>query len=303
MSWIANLLLHLPPPAIYLAIIAIVLAESVLLLSAFAPTFSTLLASGFLARVGTVQLALVIVSAVGAVVAGDLLAQRTGRRLGPRLSTGRLGRRIPSGVLGRTYGLLARRGGAAVFFCRFLPVVRTLAPHLAGSAGLRYRQLAPYSLVAGAVWASAEAGTGYLVGAAYPQVTAASAPVLGAAAALLLVLAAVLLLRRTTRAARPAAPPQEPPAEPGQWDRFPSRVRGQAPGCSQQATVRLSSGRSTGTPSNGSSLPQGSNALGQRGWKAQPLGIDRRSGGDPGMPVSSRRSPRSGGKACSRPSL
>ena len=195
MSWLQQLLVQLPPLAVYGAEAAVVLAESVLLLSAFAPSLTTLLISGFLARTGTVQLPLVIATAVTAVLVGDLLAQRTGRALGPRLGTGAIGRRVPRVMLTRTYRLLARRGGAAVFVCRFMPVVRTLAPHLAGAAGLRFRRIAPYSLVAGLLWASAESATGYAVGASYTRLTSVG-PVLAAVAAVLLAVAVLVLRRR-----------------------------------------------------------------------------------------------------------
>jgi membrane-associated protein len=205
MNWIQHLLLQLPPPAVYATEAAVVLAESVLLLGAFAPSLTTLLVSGFLARTGTggqtVELPLVIATGVLAVLLGDLLAQRTGRRLGPRLGTGAIGRRIPPTLLQRTYRMLARRGGAAVFLCRFLPVLRTLAPHLAGAAGLRYRQIAPYSLAAGLIWAAAESGAGYAVGASYDQLASRAVPVLGAAVALLLLSGALVVRRRSVRAA------------------------------------------------------------------------------------------------------
>ncbi|MHA6758708.1 DedA family protein [Streptacidiphilus sp. PAMC 29251] len=203
MNWIQHLLLQLPPLAVYGTVAAVVLAESVLLLGAFAPSLTTLLVGGFLARTGsgpsTVQLPLVIAVAVCAVVLGDLQAQRTGRRLGPRLGQGAIGRRIPPTLLQRTYRLLSRRGGAAVFLCRFLPVVRTLAPHLAGAAGLRYRRIAPYSLAAALVWASAEAGAGYALGASYTRFADQAGPVLGGAAAVLVLVAAVVFRRRTLR--------------------------------------------------------------------------------------------------------
>jgi membrane-associated protein len=208
-NWIQHMLLHLPPFAVYGTVAAVVLAESVLLLSAFAPSLTTLLAGGFLARAGTgadtVKLPLLLVTAVCAVLVGDLLAQRTGRRLGPRLATGAIGRRIPASLLRRTYRMLARHGGAAVFFCRFLPVVRTLAPHLAGAAGLPYRRIAPYSLAAALVWASAELGAGYAVGASYTRVASRVAPVLAAVAAVLVLTALLVVRRRATRSDRSGA--------------------------------------------------------------------------------------------------
>lgn len=74
--------------------------------------------------------------AVTAVVAGDFLAQRTGRSLGTRLHAGHLGRRVPGVARRRAESLMTRHGGRAVFLARFLPVVRTLVPHVAGATSL-----------------------------------------------------------------------------------------------------------------------------------------------------------------------
>ncbi|MFD8380961.1 DedA family protein [Streptomyces sp. NPDC059679] len=61
--------------------------------------------------------------------------------------------------------MMARHGGHAVLLTRFLPVLRTLTPHLAGAARLPYHRIAPYSAVAAPLWATAEAGTGYAAAA------------------------------------------------------------------------------------------------------------------------------------------
>lgn len=95
-------------------------------------------------------------------VAGDALALRTGRLLGGRLRTGRPGRRIPDVAWRRATGLMNAHGGRAVFLCRFVPVLRTLAPHLAGAADVPYRRVAPWSTAAAVLWAGAETGAGYL---------------------------------------------------------------------------------------------------------------------------------------------
>jgi membrane protein DedA with SNARE-associated domain len=160
----AELLAPLPPASAYAAIFAIVVLESVLLIGPVVPTFALLLCAGYLARTGTLDLAAVVACAAAGVVTGDLLAHQTGRRLGPRLRSSRLGRRIPATAWDRTWAAVLRHGGAAVLACRFVPVLRTVAPHVVGAAGLPYRRLAPYSVAAGVVWASAEAGTGYLGG-------------------------------------------------------------------------------------------------------------------------------------------
>jgi membrane protein DedA with SNARE-associated domain len=160
----AELLAHLPPGSVYALIYGLVVLESVLLVGAFVPTLALLVGAGLLARTGALDLRVVVACAVAGVVTGDLLAHQTGRRLGPRLRRSHLGRRVPSAAWDRAWASVLRRGAAALLVCRFVPVVRTVAPHLAGAAGMPYRRLAPYSAVAATVWASAEAGAGYLGG-------------------------------------------------------------------------------------------------------------------------------------------
>ncbi|MER6007835.1 VTT domain-containing protein [Nonomuraea angiospora] len=175
-----DFLSHIPSGAAYAVVALAVLAESVLLVGAFVPTLSLLVSAGALAQAGHLSLPLIIASAAGAVVAGDLVAHRTGNLLGGRLRTGRLGRRIPRAAWRQAETLMTRHGGRAVLVARFLPVVRTLAPHFAGASRLPYHRIAPYSASAACLWATVETGIGY--GAATRLHKAVDGPVLTAAA-------------------------------------------------------------------------------------------------------------------------
>ncbi|MFF7769412.1 DedA family protein [Streptomyces massasporeus] len=157
----SDLLGHVPATAAYSLLAAAVLAESVLLVGALVPTLGLLLAAGALARTEALSLPLVVAVTAGAAAAGDFLAHRTGALLGDRLRTGRPGSRIPATAWRQAEARMDRHGGRAVFLARFLPVVRTLTPHLAGATRLPYRRIAPYSAVAALLWAGAEAGIGY----------------------------------------------------------------------------------------------------------------------------------------------
>ncbi|MGW5307625.1 DedA family protein [Streptomyces griseoluteus] len=201
MNTLTGLIGQVPPPAAYVILAAAVLAESVLLLGAFIPTLTLMLASGALARAGDLNLVLVISTAASAVVAGDALGHRTGHLLGSRLRTGRLGRRIPAAAWQRAQALMTRRGGQAVLLSRFVPVVRTLTPHLAGATRLPYRRIAPYSLLAAPLWAGAEAVAGYAAAASFRHVLTFGGPALAAAVA---VIAAAALVRNKIR--RPGRP-------------------------------------------------------------------------------------------------
>ncbi|WP_329292652.1 DedA family protein [Streptomyces pseudovenezuelae] len=195
MNAVSEILGHLPPVALCVVVAMAVLAESVLLVGAFVPTLTLLLTVGALAGTGHISLPLVIAVAAGAVVAGDFLAHSTGRFLADRLRTGRAGRRIPPALWARAETLMARHGGRAVFLARFVPVVRTLAPHCAGAAHLPYHRIAPYSVTAACVWATAEASAGYAAASSLQHVLTLAGP--AAAVLVLIAIAAVLAVRRS----------------------------------------------------------------------------------------------------------
>jgi membrane-associated protein len=161
LSGVSAALGQVPPGAAYGIVTSAVLAESVLLIGAFVPTLTLLLTAGALARTTSLDLSLVIAAAVCAVVAGDFLAHRTGGVLGERLRNGRLACRIPATAWLRAESLTARYGGQAVFLSRFLPVIRTLTPHLTGATRLPYHRIAPYSVTAASLWATGETTLGY----------------------------------------------------------------------------------------------------------------------------------------------
>ncbi len=164
MSFLVDALDACPGPVSYAILGLAVFAESVLLVGAFVPTLTLMLAAGALSRTGHLELAPVVIVAATAVVLSDFAALTTGRRLGTRLRTNRIGARVPAAAWARTEQILRRRPGSAVLLGRFVPVARTLVPHLAGASGLRYRQIAPYSAIAALYWATLEATAGYAAG-------------------------------------------------------------------------------------------------------------------------------------------
>ncbi|GAA2063164.1 hypothetical protein GCM10009757_47820 [Streptomyces cheonanensis] len=186
----------------YGVVAAVVWAESVLLVGAFVPTLTVLLTAGALARAGQLSGPVVVAVAAGAVVAGDLSGHRVGRVLGGRLRGGRLGRRVPEAAWRRAVALMGRHGGRAVFGGRFVPVVRTLVPHLAGATGVPFRRVAPYSVVAAVVWAGAEVGAGYAAAVSVRRAVALGVPLVAGCAAV----AGVVLWRVRARRRQAPAP-------------------------------------------------------------------------------------------------
>ncbi|MFE6689161.1 DedA family protein [Streptomyces sp. NPDC057743] len=138
--------------------------------------------------------------AAGAVLAGDFLAHRTGHLLADRLRVGRAGRRVPAAAWQRAEALMRRGGGRAMLLARFVPVLRTLLPHLAGATRLPYRELAPYSALAAPLWATAEAGTGYAAGPVVRRVLTLVGPALATVAVAVLVTVALVVVGRRAAA-------------------------------------------------------------------------------------------------------
>lgn len=161
MSTIIDTLGRIPAPATYLLIMTVVLAEAILLIGAFVPTFTTLVTAGALAADGHLHPVLVVTAAALAVAGGDFLGHRAGRTLEQRPRVRHLLAKAPSSAVDRAGTVVQQHGGRAVFAGRFVPVVRTVTPYLAGAARLPYRSIAPFSAAAAALWAAIKVSVGY----------------------------------------------------------------------------------------------------------------------------------------------
>lgn len=152
----------LPPAGAYAIMAGALLIESNLIIGVFVPTLTVMLSAGALAATGYLSLPAVIAIAASAVVTADLISYHTGRLLGTRLRISGAARRISVSMWNRADALMNRHAGRAVFVSRFVPLLRTLTPHLAGATHTPYRTIAPFSAGAAITWAIIEAGAGYL---------------------------------------------------------------------------------------------------------------------------------------------
>jgi membrane protein DedA with SNARE-associated domain len=192
-------LTQVPPWATYGIIVLALLVETNLLVGIFVPTLTMMVTAGALAQSGYLDLPLVVAVAAGAVILGDLISWHTGRYLGDRLRTNRLGRKISAAHWDRAARVMARHGGKAVVPARFVPLLRTLVPHLAGATRVPYRRVAPYSISVALVWAMIESGGGYFAAHSAHELFAVGGPALVIAVGLTVAVAAVLWHRRKKR--------------------------------------------------------------------------------------------------------
>ncbi|HEY3682333.1 MAG TPA: DedA family protein [Streptosporangiaceae bacterium] len=209
LGWVTTL-----PSALIYAVVAVALAaETGLLVGVLLPAEPLLLLVGYLVSTGRLSLVTAILVTTAAALAGDWLAYLAGRRLGPRLDSGRLGRVVGPHRWSSAGRLFARHGGFAVTAGRCTAFVRTLTPRMAGAVRLRPVRFAVWDLMAVAVWVPGSVLAGDLAGASYARladrVSHATLGVLAAVAAVAVVAFLVLRHRRRRASALPVA--EEPP--------------------------------------------------------------------------------------------
>jgi membrane protein DedA with SNARE-associated domain len=157
-------------PWIYLVVFAAAASESALFLGLVVPGETVLLLAGVLASRGQGHLIPYMVAAITGAIAGDSIGYELGRHFGPRLRHSALGRRVGEARWVPAEEYLQHRGGRAIFFGRWVAVVRAIVPALAGQARMPYRRFLVWN-VAGAVAVGVlHVGLGYLAGQSYASV-------------------------------------------------------------------------------------------------------------------------------------
>lgn len=154
----------------YAGMFAIVFAESGLLIGFFLPGDSLLFTAGFLASQGIFNIVwLAVLCFIGAVV-GDSVGYAFGHRVGRKIFTKDDSLLFHRENLLRAERFYERHGGKTIILARFMPIIRTFAPILAGVGAMRYSRFLAYNIVGGALWAIGLTVTGYFLGSAIPNV-------------------------------------------------------------------------------------------------------------------------------------
>jgi len=153
---------------VYGFLFAIVFAETGLVVTPFLPGDSLLFAAGALAATGKLDVWLVVLLLVAAAVLGNTVNYSIGRFIGPRVfrAEDRTGihRFLNRDYLDRAHAFFERHGGMAVVLTRFVPIIRTFVPFVAGAGAMRYSTFMLYNIAGGALWVGICVGAGYLFG-------------------------------------------------------------------------------------------------------------------------------------------
>jgi membrane-associated protein len=154
---------------IYAILFLIVFAETGLVVTPFLPGDSLLFAAGALAATGALNVWLAAALLLGAAIAGDAVNYAVGRSVGHRVielarTDPRWGRWINPAYIARAHEFFERRGGKAIVLGRFVPIVRTFVPFVAGVAEMSYPAFAFYNVTGAVAWVGICMGAGYLFG-------------------------------------------------------------------------------------------------------------------------------------------
>ncbi len=148
----------------YLILFLIVFCETGLVVTPFLPGDSLLFAAGALSVGGAMDVHLVVLLLFVAAVLGDAANYMIGHFFGPKLLKNPNSKIFKKAYLDRTHRFYEKYGGKTIIFARFVPIVRTFAPFLAGVGAMTYSRFALYNVVGAAAWVLLFVYGGYLFG-------------------------------------------------------------------------------------------------------------------------------------------
>ncbi len=154
----------------YVALVAIVFTETGLLVGFFLPGDSLLITAGLVAAAGGLDIWLLNVLLSVAAIVGDSVGYAIGYRTGPRIFTREESRWFSKKHLVRTREFYERHGGKTIVLARFIPIIRTFAPVVAGVGQMEYRRFLAYNVLGGIGWVVSMTCAGYLLGQVIPDI-------------------------------------------------------------------------------------------------------------------------------------
>jgi membrane-associated protein len=154
---------------VYAILFLIVFAETGLVVTPFLPGDSLLFATGALAATGVLDFRITVGLISLAAISGDAVNYAIGRAAGVQIIhlsrvDPRWGRWVNPEYVARAHAFFERHGGKAIVLARFVPIVRTFVPFVAGAAEMSYPAFALYNISGGLVWVGVCIGAGYAFG-------------------------------------------------------------------------------------------------------------------------------------------
>jgi membrane-associated protein len=154
---------------IYGLLFCIIFAETGLVVTPILPGDSLLFAAGALSAMGILDASMVVGLLIVAAILGDAVNYAVGKQVGPKIFTAEkhdtwLHRALNRDHLAKAHAFFEKYGGMAIVSGRFVPIVRTFVPFVAGAGTMSYRAFAFYNVTGAIVWVGVCVGAGYLFG-------------------------------------------------------------------------------------------------------------------------------------------
>lgn len=149
----------------YLILFLIIFAETGLVVTPFLPGDSLLFAAGAIVAKPDTDLNIFVMCGllIIAAILGDLVNYHIGKYVGPKAFSGKY-KLLKKEYLERTQSFYLKHGGKTIIYARFIPIVRTFAPFVAGIGTMTYSKFASFNIVGGLIWVSAFLFLGYYFG-------------------------------------------------------------------------------------------------------------------------------------------
>ncbi len=173
-------LIKILPTLGYLGITTIIFAESGLFIGFFLPGDSLLFAAGFLASQGVFNIWILALLCFTGAVVGDSVGYAFGNKVGRRLFHKQNSLLFHKDHLKRAEDFYEKHGKKTIIIARFIPLIRTFAPIVAGIGSMHYATFLAYNVIGGFLWAVGLTFTGFFLGNLVPDVDRYLLPIIGA---------------------------------------------------------------------------------------------------------------------------
>ena len=148
----------------YLIVFLVIFCETGLVVTPILPGDSLIFALGTIAALGSLELGVLMIVLIVAAIAGDSVNYTLGKFFGPRVFHQPDGRFFKREYLDRTHRFYEKHGGKTIVLARFIPIIRTFAPFVAGIGRMNYSRFLLYNISGGVAWIAFFALGGYYFG-------------------------------------------------------------------------------------------------------------------------------------------
>lgn len=159
-----NLLVQQYGMLTYIILFLIIFMETGLVVTPFLPGDSMLFAAGAIAAMGAMNIFTLLITVYIAAVLGDTVNYHIGKRLGNKILEKEEIRFINKDYLKKAQAFYEKHGSMTIVLARFIPIIRTFAPFVAGIGEMNYTKFIPYNMLGGGLWVTLFLGGGYFFG-------------------------------------------------------------------------------------------------------------------------------------------